>query len=308
MAENLYFNLRDVIGRIVFHGARTMERLFPPPILRCVFFPIAMALALRDLSRRRWLEIPFCKLPPNWSVNRTLPLLFNIRSQFHLTRLMANWPDRFSEPHWCSRFKIEGMEFLEQAMREKRPVILVSAHFGPLFLLRYFLRAMGWPAATFIGGPASSRPDVRRDKDRLAHFPGLPHVFGPDQSLRDVHRFLQQGNILLMAFDVPTGERIEVACDEVKVRFATGSIRLAASTNARLIPCIISECDPWKFIIRLGQPVPSAMLSPCPDREGAARHIAKECFQSIKASPAECGHELLDALLLRSHVLDSVAP
>lgn len=288
-----YLKLRDISGMIVLCGVRLLENVFPPDILRCVLFPFAAILALRDVFRRRWLEIPFNRLPATWPrVKTTRALLFKLRVRFHLTRLITHWPDRLSEPRWRERFKIEG-SVLDEAIKAKRPAILVSAHFGPFYLPGYLFRAAGFPMATFIGDIVAAKSMVRRYKNRLTHFPGLRPFFSEEDHLREVCRFLEQGNMLRMAFDYPTGKQINIRADGANVHFATGSIRLAALTDSILIPFAISESKPWKFVMHLGAPVPSHLLGKSPEVEGAAIHIVNECFKFFKISPEESGHELL---------------
>ena len=93
-------------------------------------------------------------------------------------------------------------------------MILAFCHFGPFFLLRYWLRAAGFPAAAMVGGWSRDRPAIKRLKDRVSLFPQIPTVFHREDELREAVEFLQAGNPLLVALDVELGKQIEVALDE----------------------------------------------------------------------------------------------
>lgn len=305
--KTLYSRIRDIVGMTVLHIVRALETVFPPDALRRVLLPLAAILALLDICFRRSKTIPFDKYPASWPpVRRSVHLFFKLRTRFHLTRLITHWPDRLGETRWRERFEIKG-GVLDDAMGSKRPVILVSAHFGPFHLPGYLLRAAGFPVATFVRNTAAAKSMVRTYKTRLGHFPEMRHWFSAEDPLREICRFLKQGNILRMAFDLPIGRLVEVRMDETIIRFATGSIRLAALANARLIPFAISEREPWKFVIHLGEPVPSELLGDSPDIQRAAAHIVTECFNIFKLSPEESGGELLDAISSAAPVGETIS-
>ena len=286
---------RDLIGMIVLYSARVLEAIFPPPVLRFVLYPAAAVMACRDVFYCRYNEAAFHLLPTTWPrVKTNTSNLLEIRVRYHLSRVIANWPDRLGNPRWRSRFSIQG-NCLEEAVKVGRPVILVSAHFGPIHLGGYFLRAFGFRAASFVGNAEDVHSASRRAKDRLSHYPEMPHVFSAEDNLRDIYRFLEQGNILRTAFDVNTGKMIQVPLCDRSVCFATGSIRLAAATGAALIPYVISESEPWKFVLHLGRPVPPEFLKASPNVENAAAHVVNECGRFFQISPHEASGEMLGA-------------
>ncbi len=287
---------RDLAGMIVFHGLRILEFILPPKVLRCVLYPAAAVLAGRDVFFRRQNKMAFHLLPATWPTVKTNTSDFvQIRIRYHLSRAIANWPDRLGNQRWRSRFSIQGNS-LEEAVQLRRPIILVSAHFGPFHLGAYFLRALGFRLATFVGNAQEAQSASRRAKDRLSHFLEMPHTFSAQDNLRDVYRFLEKGNILRTAFDIVMGKMIRVPLCDRSVCFATGSIRLAAATGAVLIPYVISEREPWKFVLHLGQPVPPEFLGASPDIQSAAAHVVFECCQFFQSSPDEARGEMLEAI------------
>jgi lauroyl/myristoyl acyltransferase len=292
MIRKLQSTSAGMLGVAVLHTSRLLESLLPPRLLRWAFVPLSAALALHGILRH----------PPSPASRRARPYplaaehsaAFRARLRLQLSRFLSNWPDRLSAPHWRRRIEIHGAA-LDVARRSGRPVILVSGHFGPFHMAGYFLRAMGYPVASFIGNSGRSRWASRRAKDRLSHLPNIKHVFSAEDPLREVFGFLKQGNILRMSFDVAAGKSIKIPCADTLLSFATGSVRMAAATGATLIPFAISEVAPWRFAIQLGTPVPPELLSPGEDPAPAARHILTECWRFFSQAPAQAQPILLEA-------------
>ncbi len=278
------------MGLTVMHASRLLEALLPPGLLRWALMPFASIITLCSL-----LAEPRSHAAARARACGHPGARFKSRLRLQLSRFVSTWPDRLSEPRWQRRFEIRGTA-LQQALATGRPVILVSGHFGPFHLVSYFLRAKGIPAATFIGNPARATRATRRAKIRLSRLPGIKTTFSSQDPPREIHRFLKQGNVLRMAFDVPVGTVIEVPCGAVRLSFATGSVRLAAATGATLIPYAISEPHPWHFVLHLGAPVPPELLAPKADPAPAAQHIVAECWGFFSQSPAQAQAILLAAV------------
>lgn len=179
-----------------------------------------------------------------------------------LNTYLEFFPERLGTPKWRDRLEIDGIEYLETARRQKRPVILAFCHFGPYSLLRYWLRAAGFPAATLVKGESKDRTVLRRMKDRFAPFSDIPTAFHRDDELRDAVEFLAAGNVLLTAVDIMNGKKVDLPLDEHwRFWMATGPFRMAMRQNAEMIPCTIIDRGNWHFQIRLGPPVPASLLS-----------------------------------------------
>ena len=80
-------------------------------------------------------------------------------------------------------------------------------------------------------------------------------------------------------------------------RMATGAIRLAAMTDAELIPCLIAETATWKFAIHFGTPVPRHYLGNSPDMQAIGAHLLNEFSKVVTRYPEQCKMRLLRAKL-----------
>src|SRR5690606_28188185 len=113
MTKTVPSKWRNALGMFVFHVSRTLEFVFPPTMLRYILCPVAAILAGRDSIQNRFSFPQFHHLPPDWPpVSMTAVSFFRIRVRHHLSRAIANWPDRLGENRWRKRFSIEG-NFLE---------------------------------------------------------------------------------------------------------------------------------------------------------------------------------------------------
>ena len=118
-------------------------------------------------------------------------------------------PERLAETKWMSNCRMTGLDRLQQARQNGRPVVLAFCHFGPYFLLRSWLRAAGFPVAAMVGGKPGNRSRLRRREDRVSPFPEIPIAFHLDQ-LRAADGFLAAGNSLMVAIDNVAGKQMDV--------------------------------------------------------------------------------------------------
>lgn len=273
-------------GRAKFVFIRRLERMLSPRGLRRVLTPI---IAARTAFRRRRPSqpLPEClgggefRTPKKQQRNNSLNLI------------LEYFPEQLATPKWRDRLQIEGVQYLETARHQKRPVILAFCHFGPYSLLRYWLRAAGFPAATLVKGQSQDRSPIRRLKDRVALFPEIPTAFHRDDQLRDAVEFLASGNVLLTAVDIMSGKKLDLSAGEGwQFWMATGPIRMAMRQNAELIPCSIIDRGDWRFQIRLGPPVPASLLA-----AGDPLHVGKCLLDAMlpvwRENPEHCTKEFL---------------
>jgi len=224
------------------------------------------------------------------------------RQNHYLNHFLEFFPERLAEARWSNGCRIEGLERLWQAGQRRRPVVLAFCHSGSYFLLRFWLRAAGIPAATFIGGPSSGRAVSMRFKDRYSPFPEIPTAFYQDQ-LRAAAEFLAAGNPLLMPIDAPAGKQMNVPfCEGWTFQMATGAVRLAGRHRAELIPCSITDEGRWRFHIRLGQPTPEEFLAAEAGWVRAGKHLLDEMLPVFQAHPEQCAVDLLRCLKPNSSV------
>jgi lauroyl/myristoyl acyltransferase len=77
---------------------------------------------------------------------------------------------------------------------------------------------------------------------------------------------------------------------------ATGAIRLAQMTGAKLIPCLITEDSTWKFTIHFGAPVPQQSLGRALDMQAIGTHLLEEFSKVVRRYPAQCKMRCLRAM------------
>jgi len=268
-----------------FAFVRFVERILSPSGLRRFLTPF---IATRAAFRRR---------QPSQPVPEFLGGAFRItKRQQRIASLhtyLEFFPEQLGTPKWRHRLQFEGIQYLETARRQKRPVILAFCHFGPYSLLRYWLRAAGIPAATLVKGESKNRTALRRMKDRFAPFPDVPTAFHRDDELRDAVEFLAAGNVLLTAVDIMSGKKVELFVEEHwNLWMATGPLRMAMRQNAEMIPCTIIDQGNWHFQIRLGPPVPAPLIS-SGDATLVGQHLLDAMLPIWREHPEHCTKEFL---------------
>jgi hypothetical protein len=274
-------------GTIVMNVVRMLEVILPLAMLRCVLLPMIVPLALRDLRLRKklvagWLALGLDPLP-------TFALLRTMIS-FHLSRFVNFWPDRLRLPRWSERMHFKGVEGLRASLAEKQPAVLVCVHHGPIYLLRYVLRAVDIPCAMLILESRAERSPLRLRKDSLSLPVDVPNVFCRDE-LPDARRFLQSGGCLLMAIDYGRGKMCDAGFGPGQIRIAKGAFRLAAATDAAIFPVVITESGPWQFQVEL-----LGKIAPDPEPEKTAQKAMDLLSSRILNSPEQMQTQMADCL------------
>jgi lauroyl/myristoyl acyltransferase len=214
----------------------------------------------------------------------------------NLAKLLCLWPDRLGEPPWHNQCRCTGMDQFEETWARGRPVVLAVLHFGPLAVLRFWMRARGLPIAALMWRKSKHRPLYRRYLDRICDHvggvPGLRHVFGLDE-LREVSRFLQPGRLLIVTVEANDAKHVLVKGDDFHFRMATGALRLAARADAHVVPCLIRADQSLGFTIHFGKPVPAAWVGDKCQYGAACNHLLHEFLPVLRDQPEQSGYELL---------------
>jgi lauroyl/myristoyl acyltransferase len=226
------------------------------------------------------------------------------RMSGYLNHYIEYFPDRLADAKWKDNCCIVGRDHLLKAWQGGRPAVLAFCHFGPIHLMRPWVRAGGIPCAALVGGKSENRPELIRKTDRLVRYPHIPTRFYLDQ-LKAAAEFLAAGNVLFLAIDGPVGAQIDVPfCDGWTFQMATGAIRLAIRHQAELIPCSIIEEGPWRFRIEVGKPVPKEFLTAGSGWLCAGNHLLAAMLPHFQAYPEQCGRDLI----LRLRKISSAPP
>jgi len=278
---------QETCGRLFFPLVRGAERKLPAGGLYRILRPYGF---VRAAFRGIPASVP---LPACLGAAKSVRAIRQWRGNAYLDNLLEYFPERLAETKWLDRCHIEGLERLRQARQGGRPVVLAFCHFGPFFLLRFWLRAAGVPVAALVMGKSESRSGVHRRGDQLSPFPDVATAFYPDQ-LRATHEFLAAGNSLLVAIDTVAGKQMNVPVGGGwTFQMATGAVRLAMHHRAELIPCSIIDEGGWRFHIELGQPVPAGCLAAETDQVPAGKYLLDELLPRFQNHPWQCSNQLI---------------
>ena len=230
---------------------------------------------------------------------------------FHYYKMVRDWHEgaaiavfyhRLGLPRWKKRFRVVGP--LPQSHPEwgKRPVIFTFIHTGPFGLLCYWLRAQGIPVASLAGG----LPLIVNNRHYLKiisignkrfGLENIPYVFQRHSALRESIRFLTPGHALLMALDGgrpgEESERCEAGGFPILLR--QGAVRLAAQTNAILIPISVRRTSLCRFEIHFRAPVPDELIDKH-DPIKANQHIISDLWPDIADHPTDLNWTPLEEL------------
>src|SRR3569833_583513 len=138
---------------------RQLERIFPPSALRSALFPF---IAARVAVKRNHAFLPL----PESLGGGSFQITKHQQRKNYLNTILEFFHERLGASKWRDRLQIDGLEYLESARRQKRPVILAFWHFGPYILLRFWLRAAGFPAANLVEGELQNRSVLKQLMDR----------------------------------------------------------------------------------------------------------------------------------------------
>jgi len=283
--------MREKRGLLSFFVLRKIERALPVEILYWILRPEAFVRAAFRYSFQK--APPPIVLPGCFHPAGTIRTARLRRMSIYLNRTLQSFPDQLGKTKWLNRCRLVGIDHIRQARQNKRPIILAFCHFGPIHLLRFWLRAAGIPAAVLVSGKLLKPSLLKRLRDRHSPFPEIPTIFFLHQ-LREAVEFLSAGNPLVMAVDYPSGRQMSVPLrDGWNFQMATGAIRLAIRHRAELVPCCIIDEGRWRFRIELGRPVPAEHLAAETNLIPAGKHLLDELLVHFQAHPEQCSKYLI---------------
>jgi len=225
---------------------------------------------------------------PAWlRIDGSLRSRIRRRWQRYLIHILECFPDRMARPEWRAICRLDGTEHLEAARQAGRPVVLAFFHLGLIHNLRQWLRAFGFAAGLYHGGNLKSRGKVAQLRDRLTPFPEVPQLFFPGE-MRAVIKFLQAGNILLIAVDMPEGHRTTVETDDGwTTRLNTGAARLANLMGADLM-VVTSVNEDWnRFRIKISHLTAGEQLRTEQEWAEANRRLFAAVLPEFKKYPEQ---------------------
>jgi lauroyl/myristoyl acyltransferase len=267
-----------------------------------------------------WLMAPFAVLdftirrrdyPQFVRLHDALPDTFwnGLGPKQHYWKMIRDWQEglgtilfyhRLGLPYWQKRFRVVGTPPQLLAEWGSRPVILAFLHTGQFGLIRFWLRSQGVPTASMVKGMPHQVEILQAILDRgdvRYGLEGVPQIFSGSKSIREAIRFLVPGHALTMAMD-GGGSSSKVDghyAGDFPIQVQEGACRIAAQTNARVIPVSVKRTAACRFDIRFGEPVPDALIQK-DDFCGATQHLISELWKDLKHDPGELNWTTLEAL------------
>jgi hypothetical protein len=232
--------------------------------------------------------------------------LLQRRTQVKLTNLLFLWADRMKSPRFCP-CRCDAAERLAILDSRTRPVILLTLHFGPEFVLVSWLRSRGLPAA-MVGGEgmkpvAAGRSLFVKDRDRLAGLEGIPTVIEAG-CIGEMYDHLAANRILIIDVDGAWGRHLATPeMDGLGLIMHTGSLKLAAMTGAVVMPCLITSAPFFGFTVHLGEPIPEALITNQRQHKMACEHAFRAFLPVLEQAPEECTARLLDRFVTTANQL-----
>jgi lauroyl/myristoyl acyltransferase len=272
---------RDLFRFLVL---RKLERMLSVDALYRTLLPLESIRAAVNTPFRK--SAPPLRLPDCLGRDQFLPMGKMRRRSHYLNQTIELFSDRLASPEWSRRCRINGQEHLQRARQQGKPLVLAFCHFEAFALLRFWLRAAGFPVTNLIRDEAI-RPSIRQLTDRLTPFPEVPTVIRREELSRAI-RFLKAGIPLLVAVDSPNGKQMQVPIqDGWSFQMATGAIRMAISQKAELISCAIIDEGGWHYRIELGRPVPRELLTLESDWLPAGACLLEQLLPHVRNHPEQ---------------------
>jgi KDO2-lipid IV(A) lauroyltransferase len=148
-----------------------------------------------------------------------------------------------------------GAEAIAAAHRDGRPVILATGHFGNYNASRAVMLAHGYP----VGALYKPMTNAAFNDHYVAAMSaiGTPLFARGRQGMGEMIRFLREGGMLGMLFDLHVGDGAELTFFGHRAKTATTAADLAIKYGAELVPIYgIRAPDGLSFEIRAEAPVP----------------------------------------------------
>ena len=214
---------------------------------------------------------------------------------YQMDRMAACWPELYREKRWSARCDFSHAQSLKNLSQEKGPFILVTLHYGPVFLLRYWLRELGLPVAGLVGEGTALRSPFRRLKDK-AYGGDAPHVFSSQTDLRRTSSWLKDGGSLLVPIDIQEKKNIVFSNKDNFLKLASGFHRWATKYKAPIIPVLIHTTAPFKWEIHSGTKFTTHIQSPESPEEYLAS-IMNFFLPQLAKTPEQIRREFLDCIV-----------
>lgn len=295
--------LQDAAYLLYLRFFSAVERIVGPAVVPLFIYPL---IRLDIFLRKR-------DYPQFVRLRNVLPQQFwrGVSSWDHYYGMIRNWHEmgaavlaypQWRSPGWHGRIQIKGTPPHALAEWGKRPVILTFLHTGSFALVHFWMRSQGVVAVSHIAGlppmlENEHHLNMMAAGDRAYGLDGVPNVFRRWTGLREAIRFLVPGHALTMALDgglrSEQFRRYDAGGFPILVR--NGACRMAAQTNAIIMPVSARRTGCCRFELFFGKPVADELLLK-EDFFAATQHLITELWQELKEHPADLNWTTLEAL------------
>lgn len=174
---------------------------------------------------------------------------------------------RINKNNFRSFVSVEGLEYLDNALKNGKGVILLHSHFGNPQILMVALGYMDYPLHQIAGNPTEDMEDLLKrplttleskvSELRLVHEKTLPVNFiYAFKSMRPVFRCLKDNEILAIAIDGGKDKsRVYVQFLNHTAFFSSGPMKIALKTQAGVLPLFVIRKSNYGHKVIIGQPL-----------------------------------------------------
>jgi len=216
----------------------------------------------RKKERRKEIEEKFdFFFKEKWNAKKRRAIVRNI-FQLRGLRKVAYYLIPLMDAHFIKRFvKVEGLHYLDRALKEGRGVVLMTGHFGNPQLGYNPLRMLGYDVILIKGGaPRSARKSSRkkfRYVDTIENTIFISASSLPENYKGRILESLRSQKIIYYYGDTKEGRKKEnVSFLGREMGFSTGVIALAHQAKAAIIP-YIHLYQKGKIILIFKEPIDS---------------------------------------------------
>ncbi|MCL1941868.1 MAG: lysophospholipid acyltransferase family protein [Synergistaceae bacterium] len=151
--------------------------------------------------------------------------------------------------------EIEGEEHAKEAVKQKRGMIFVSAHFGNWELFMAWGAQRGYPLYTIARGP--NDPDLDELITRYREKSGLKALDRRGSGAKTIKlaKLLKSGNFLTMVGDVHESEGIELPFFGRNCKTPIGAAVLALLADVPIAPVFLYRKGPFSHKAVIGDPI-----------------------------------------------------
>lgn len=249
------FVLKHWLQHLTFHGLVAVLLILPyrwrVPLCGWIVSRIVAPLAGFNKRIRNNLAMVMPDLPEA-EVNR---ILREVPDNVGRTLIEIYSGQEFTQRAAALPLTGDGVETLAEAFAQKRPVILVTAHFGNYDATRAALRARGYPVGALYMEMAN-KPFNARYIEAISQI-GTPLFPRGRKGLADMVKFLKSGGMLGMLTDqhMVSGELLPFFGHEALT--ALSAAELALKYDALVVPAYaIRQPDGLSFKVVIEAPIP----------------------------------------------------